>query len=124
MVDEVEGTFYRPPGGGVEFQEHSRDTVLRELREEFDLRHLRSEDLKLLGVIENSFEFRGLPHHEICFLYQADVGDDLLDQLDGVPVADSTLADTEIARVFALPDLLAVDRFYPEGVQHLLATDG
>jgi ADP-ribose pyrophosphatase YjhB (NUDIX family) len=119
MVDEVEGTFYRPPGGGIEFREDSREAARRELREEFDL-DVRSENLSLLGVIENSFEFRGAPHHEICFVYEARVEGDVLDRLDGVTVIDVTPADVEVAKVFDLPELLALDHLYPEGVQRLL----
>jgi ADP-ribose pyrophosphatase YjhB (NUDIX family) len=119
MVDEVEGTFYRPPGGGIEFQEDSREAACRELREEFDL-GVRSEDLTLLGVIENSFEFRGAPHHEICFVYEARVDGDVLDRLDGATVMDVAPVDAEVAKVFELSELLALDPLYPEGVQRLL----
>jgi ADP-ribose pyrophosphatase YjhB (NUDIX family) len=121
MVDELEGTFYRPPGGGIEFQEDSREAVRRELREEFDL-DVRSEDLSLLGVIENSFEFRGAPHHEICFVYEAPVEGDVLDRLDGVTVMDLAPVDVEVARVFELSELLALDPVYPEGVRRLLGS--
>jgi ADP-ribose pyrophosphatase YjhB (NUDIX family) len=121
MVDE-DGTFYRPPGGGIEFQEHSLDAARRELREEFDL-ELQSEDLTLLGVIENIFDFGGEPHHEICFIYEARVDAAVLELLDGVAVNDLPApVDYEVAKVFALPDLLALDPLYPEGVQGLLAS--
>ncbi len=119
MVDELEGTFYRPPGGGIEFQEDSREAVRRELREEFDL-DVRSEDLSLLGVIENSFEFRGAPYHEICFVYEARVESDVLDLLDGLTVMDVAPDDVEVAKVFELSEVLALDPLYPEGVQRLL----
>jgi ADP-ribose pyrophosphatase YjhB (NUDIX family) len=119
MVDEVEGTFYRPPGGGIEFQEDSREAARRELREEFDL-DTRSEDLSLLGVIENSFEFRGAPHHEICFVYEARVEGSVLDHLDGVTVIGVAPVDVEVAKVFELSELLALHPLYPEGVQRLL----
>ena len=119
MFDEAAGTFWRPPGGGVEFAEHSRDAALRELREEFDL-ELQTDDLALLGVIENSFEFRGAPHHEICFIYEAEVDGSVLDRLDGAPVRDAPAGDAEIARVFDVGELLELDPVYPDGVQALL----
>ena len=119
MKDELEGTFYRPPGGGIEFTEHSRDAAIRELHEEFDL-ELEVDDLRLLGVIENSFEFRAVPHHEICFVYEARVNDATLNQLDGVHVRELAPTDTEVARVFELKDVLALEPLYPDGVKGLL----
>jgi len=121
MVDEVEGTFYRPPGGGIEFREDSRDAAVRELREEFDL-ELPREYLTFLGVIENSFEFRA-PHHEICFVYEARVDGAVLERLDGAAVPDLAPADVEVAKVFQLADLVAFDHVYPDGVRRLLVPD-
>jgi ADP-ribose pyrophosphatase YjhB (NUDIX family) len=121
MVDEVEGTFYRPPGGGIEFSEHSREAAARELREEFGL-ELGPDAMTLLGVIENTFEFRGAPHHEICFVYEGRVEGTVLDQLDGVGVKELAPADVEVARVFELSDLLALSPLYPDGVKRLLTS--
>lgn len=43
-------TFYRPPGGGIEFGEHSRDAVIREIHEELGV---TVTILRRLGVVEN-----------------------------------------------------------------------
>jgi len=59
-------TFYRPLGGGIEFGEHSADTIHRELMEEIGA-HAR--DLVYLGTIENIFTFNGVPGHEIVQVY-------------------------------------------------------
>jgi ADP-ribose pyrophosphatase YjhB (NUDIX family) len=120
MVDEFEGTFYRPPGGGIEFGEHSRAAAAREMREEFDL-DLQPDEMSLLGVIENAFEFRGAPHHEICFVYEARVEDSVLDGLDGAAVDELAPVDVEVARVLGLADLLALSPLYPDGVKGLLS---
>jgi NADH pyrophosphatase NudC (nudix superfamily) len=51
--------FYRPLGGAIAFGEHSRECIVREIREE-----MRTEitDLDHVGVIENIFIFaRTLP---------------------------------------------------------------
>jgi len=120
MFDEAEGTFHRPPGGGIEFGEHSREAAARELQEEFDL-VVPAEELRLLGVIENSFDFRDAPYHEICFIYEVDVDGIVLERLDGVTVAGLAPSDAETARVFELSDLVALDPLYPQGVQRLLA---
>jgi|WetSurMetagenome_2_1015567.scaffolds.fasta_scaffold56461_3 8-oxo-dGTP pyrophosphatase MutT (NUDIX family) len=60
--------FYRPIGGGMEFQEGSRDTVIREFREEIgaELDHVH-----FLGALENIFIYEGKPGHEIVMIYEA-----------------------------------------------------
>ena len=59
-------TFYRPLGGGIEFGEHSMDTIRRELMEEIGA---QVKDLVYLGTIENIFTFNGIPGHEIVQVY-------------------------------------------------------
>ncbi len=59
-------TFYRPLGGGIEFGEHSIDTIHRELMEEISA---QVKDLVYLGTIENIFTFNGIPGHEIVQVY-------------------------------------------------------
>lgn len=59
-------TFYRPLGGGIEFGEHSMDTIRRELMEEIGA---QVKDLVYLGTIENIFTFNGIPGHEILQVY-------------------------------------------------------
>ncbi len=67
--DSVKQTqFYRPLGGGVEFGEHSRDALAREIKEELGA---EIEDARLLGVIENVFTLEGRPGHEVVFVYDA-----------------------------------------------------
>jgi len=65
--DPVKGeTFYRPLGGGIEFGEHSMDTLRRELMEEIGA---EAKDLVYLGTLENIFTFNGEPGHEIVQVY-------------------------------------------------------
>jgi len=71
--DPVKGSFfYRPLGGGVEYGERGRETVVRELREELGA-ELR--DVRYLGTLENIFTYNGRPHHEIVMLYAAQLVD-------------------------------------------------
>jgi ADP-ribose pyrophosphatase YjhB (NUDIX family) len=118
MVDEVEGRFYRPPGGGLEFGETAADAARRELKEELDL---RVGDLDLLGVLENIFDFRGVPCHEICFVFGATVDDDTLKHLDGRSIVDETsVGGSEHARVISHDELRRRVPLYPDGVIELL----
>lgn len=62
-------TFYRPAGGGIEFQERTVGALKREIKEE------TGEDItniKLLGTVENIFTYEGKPGHEIIFIYDAE----------------------------------------------------
>ena len=59
-------TFYRPLGGGIEFCEHSTDTIRRELMEEIGA---EVKDLAYLGTLESIFVFDGKPGHEIVQVY-------------------------------------------------------
>ena len=68
--DSSKGDFYcRPIGGGVEFGEHSRDAMLREIREELGT---EVENLELVGVLENIFIYEGQQGHEVVFVYDAE----------------------------------------------------
>jgi 8-oxo-dGTP pyrophosphatase MutT (NUDIX family) len=59
-------TFYRPLGGGIEFGEHSTETIRRELMEEISA---AVKDLMYLGTLENIYIFNGIPGHEIVQVY-------------------------------------------------------
>jgi len=60
----AENTFL--PGGHVEYNEAVKNVILRELREEFDGEVQIKE---FIGVIEQSFEYRGQPYHELNLLF-------------------------------------------------------
>ena len=60
--------FQRPLGGHVEFGEYALDTVRREFREEIGQ---ELTDVRLLGVLENIFGWRGGTEHEVVFIFVA-----------------------------------------------------
>jgi len=61
-------TYYRPLGGGIEFGEHSRECIAREIREELGA---EIKDLTYVGMIENVFICDGQEGHEIVLIYEA-----------------------------------------------------
>ena len=64
--------FYRPLGGGIEFGEHSSETICRELMEEIHV-EVDPQSLKYLGTVENVFTFNGKPGHEIVLIYDGNL---------------------------------------------------
>jgi ADP-ribose pyrophosphatase YjhB (NUDIX family) len=64
--------FYRPLGGGIDFQERGEAAIVRELREELGAKaHVN----RLLATFENIYEFEGRPGHEIALLFEAEFDD-------------------------------------------------
>jgi ADP-ribose pyrophosphatase YjhB (NUDIX family) len=89
---------FRPLGGGIEFGETSEQAVRRELREE-----LAAEltNVQLLGVLENIFSWEGRPHHEIVFVFGADLADRAFyerDELGKVLDADDDVSWQPLSR--------------------------
>ncbi|WP_342773254.1 NUDIX domain-containing protein [Paenibacillus prosopidis] len=63
---DVEETFYRFPGGGVEFGETASETIVRELFEEFDL-ELNIGQLALIN--ESIIEYDGIQRHDCTLIH-------------------------------------------------------
>lgn len=58
-------TFYRAPGGGIDFGEHSHHAVVREVMEEMRLEIKAVDTWK---IVENIFTYKNKLMHEILFL--------------------------------------------------------
>ena len=74
-------TFYRPLGGAIEFNEQSRDCVIREIREELNT---EIKELTYVGMLENIFTFEDERGHEIVLVYKAKFADSRLYKLTSV----------------------------------------
>jgi ADP-ribose pyrophosphatase YjhB (NUDIX family) len=116
--DDVKGeTYYRPLGGGIEFGENSTAALEREFREELAAEILVKERL---GVLENVFTSRGLPGHEIAFLYEAVFADPGFYERDEMKILD----DPATARWVPMTDFRDGSRIlYPRGLIELLSSE-
>ena len=116
--DRLKGqTFYRPPGGGIEFGEISEAALRRELVEELDVEPTSAQ---YIGTLENVFTYDGQPGHEVVAVYRVEL-----------PPEDRLRFDTVVGREsdgtpFAARWLL-LDRvrdgsaiLYPDGLLELL----
>ena len=106
--------YARPLGGHVEFQEFSKDTVIREFKEETGFEITTPT---LLTVLENIFELEGMPYHEIVFLYRAEFKDQSVYQLSELKCIESGIPDFK-AYWLSLKELQArAIRLVPEGIE-------
>ena len=110
-------TFYRPLGGAIEFGERSRESIVREIREEMDA---EIKDLTYIGTIENIFTYDGKPGHEIVLIYEASFVDSLLYRLKSVRLKDN--GDWLVAMWKPMADFRSGSAIlYPEGLLDLLS---
>jgi ADP-ribose pyrophosphatase YjhB (NUDIX family) len=115
-ADEVkQDMFARPLGGAVEFGETSMQAIVREIREE--LGH-KATALRLLGVLENIFEYQGRPGHEIVFVYDGKFEDASLYNLPELPLNEAGWSSP--ARWRSLQSFGRDCRLVPEGLSSLL----
>jgi ADP-ribose pyrophosphatase YjhB (NUDIX family) len=119
-VDPVTGEpFYRPLGGGVEFGERAETALRREIAEELGG---TIEDVRLIGVLENVFEYAGLPRHEIIFVFDARFGDPSWYLRPELPVTEAGTG-WEPARWLSIEALSSgPERLVPDGLLAQLQT--
>lgn len=72
LTDPAGGSFYRPIGGGVKFDEPSDAALIREFDEELGL---EIEVDRPLGTLENRFTFGEQRAHELVILWAASFTD-------------------------------------------------
>jgi ADP-ribose pyrophosphatase YjhB (NUDIX family) len=93
--DRVERPFDRPLGGHVEFGELAAETVRRRLREEIGE---ETDQVELLGIVENLFELDGSPGHEVVFLFTAAFADPVAYDVEERPIRDDTTGRVVVRR--------------------------
>jgi ADP-ribose pyrophosphatase YjhB (NUDIX family) len=106
--------FHRPLGGHVEFGEHAIDTIHRELMEEIGQ---RLTGVRLLGVLENIFQWHGTAQHEIVFVFRAAFADPAAYEIDKQPIRDDPGGGD---RVMWRATSAGHPPLYPDGVTELI----
>jgi ADP-ribose pyrophosphatase YjhB (NUDIX family) len=118
LVSEYAGPdaapFHRPLGGHVEFGEYARETVHRELQEEIGQ---RLAGVRLLGVVENIFQWQGNTQHEIVFLFTAAFADPAAYEIGEQRILDDTDGWTRV--VWRAPGTVGPP-LYPVGIMELI----
>ena len=105
--------FQRPLGGHVEFGEYALDTVRREFREEIGQ---ELTDVRLLGVLENIFGWRGGTEHEVVFVFAAAFA-----SAAAYEVQEQRILDNPDRRVLWRPADAVSPPLYPAGLPELIA---
>ena len=108
--------FYRPLGGGIEFGETGETAVRREIREEIGAELV---NIRPLGALENIFTYKGGPGHEIILLFEADLLDGAIYQVEQFEGLEAN-GDALFVTWKPLVDFRGGDRLYPEGLLPLL----
>ena len=112
-ADSRDPPFQRPLGGHVEFGEYALDTVRREFREEIGQ---ELTDVRLLGVLENIFGWRGSTEHEVVFIFVAAFASAAAYEIEEQPILDNPGR-----RVLWRPVDAASPPLYPTGLAELIA---
>jgi ADP-ribose pyrophosphatase YjhB (NUDIX family) len=115
-VDAVtKSRFARPLGGGVDDGERSEEAAEREIREEIGQEIC---ELRLLGVLENIFEYLGKHGHEIVFVYDGKFVDPANYQRAEIPMMEAGWETPAVWR--DLGEFGPERRLVPEGLMGLL----
>jgi len=109
-----EPPFQRPLGGHVEFGEYALDTIHREFLEEIGQ---ALTDVRLLGVLENIFGWRGGTEHEVVFIFTAAFADEAAYEIEEQPIRDNAGR-----RVLWRPADAVSPPLYPAGLSELIAS--
>jgi len=113
-VDSRDPPFQRPLGGHVEFGEYALDTVRREFAEEIGQ---ELTGVRLLGVLENIFGWRGGTEHEVVFIFTAAFADASAYEIEEQPILDNP-----DRRVLWRPADAVSPPLYPAGLPELIAS--
>ena len=114
-ADPARVPFHRPLGGHVELGEYAEHAVRRELLEEIGQ---SLSEVRLLGVLENIFDWGGSRAHEIVFVFDASFEDDSAYEIAEQRILDHVADDGTIVR-WRHADAVSPP-LYPDGLTELI----
>jgi 8-oxo-dGTP diphosphatase len=109
---DIEESFYRFPGGTVEFGETAAEAVARELQEEFGL---TARAGALAAVSERYFDYGGRRHHQVTLLHWCDLTSSCPNEIGHREAPDAKV-------VWRTIDQLRKQMVVPEGILDVLAS--
>jgi ADP-ribose pyrophosphatase YjhB (NUDIX family) len=113
-TDPARAPFHRPLGGHVEFGEYALDAVHREFLEEIGQ---ALAAVRLLGVLENIFQWNGASQHEIVFMFAAELANPAAYEIAEQYILDEIDSPTRV--IWRAPGA-ASPPLYPAGASDLL----
>lgn len=113
-TDPAAAPFHRPLGGHVEYGEYALEAVHREFLEEIGQ---RLTDVRLLGVLENIFQWNGAAAHEVVFMFAADLADPAAYEITEQGILDDAEGRSRV--IWRAPDATSPP-LYPVGTADLL----
>jgi ADP-ribose pyrophosphatase YjhB (NUDIX family) len=116
VSESPEPLFQRPLGGHVEFGEYAADTIHREFLEEIDQ---VVTDVRLLGVLENIFGWRGGTEHEVVFIFAAAFASAAAYEIEEQLIRDDTEPKNRV--IWRAADAVNPP-LYPAGLSELIAS--
>ncbi len=114
VSESADPWFQRPLGGHVEFGEYAADTIHREFLEEIGQ---VVTDVRLLGVLENIFGWRGGTEHEVVFIFTAAFA-----AAAAYEIEEQLILDDPDRRVLWRQADAVSPPLYPAGLSELIAT--
>lgn len=113
--------FYRPLGGNIEFTEHSKQALNREISEELQADICQVE---LLDVIENIYHYKEKYSHELMFVYDAEFKDESFYKKTEFNAFEKTDKRTFKVKWKSLDAFIrGEDILYPQGLLELLVNE-
>ena len=111
-------TFYRPLGGGIEFQESGKLAIEREIDEELGL---KVKVNNLVETFENIFVYEGKPGHEIVMLFETEFQDIKYYDRTEIDIVESGKVISQA--VWRTVEEIQVEgaKLYPSGIEKVLA---
>ncbi|PFD96925.1 DNA mismatch repair protein MutT [Bacillus cereus] len=111
---DLEESFYRLPGGSIEFGESASDSIVRELLEEYDLQVNVGE---LVCINETVFEYNGKTNHHCTLIHRS-----FVHMTENKEIFIHKELPKEVKLVWRTTDQLQQKPISPEGILDIMTS--